>query len=120
MENLSIEISAADVSMLRRIAKTQHRRFDDMLQLVFASGLDSYFCEENVYVDKLQEEYTEDELKQNELNDKIKTDIQTGWEDMKAAGYVTVDKYFSNSHYSADDDDLIRPIADRIRSICLD
>jgi hypothetical protein len=113
MEDLSIKISAADVAMLRRIARAQHRRFDDFMQLVFATGLEYYFGEDIVYVDKLPEEYTEKELKQLALNAKIKKE-NTSFVAMEAAGHVEVKNYLH------DLDGLIEPIAVRVRGLCLD
>jgi hypothetical protein len=116
MENLTIKISAADVAMLRRIARATNRRFDDFLLLVFAEGLQMYFCDEGVSVKKLPEEYTDAEIKQQELNEKIKKEIRTGWEDMKAAGFAHVDERFNNC---GTPDTFIEPMVERIRDICL-
>lgn len=116
MEDLTIKISAADVVMLRRIAKAQHRRFDDFLLLIFAGGLDMHFCDEGVHVKKLPDEYTDEEIKQKELNEKIQKEIKTGWDDMKAAGFKHVDSHF---HNCGTPDTFIDPMVERIRDICL-
>ena len=123
MENLTIKISSEDVAMLRRIAKSQNRRFDDFLQLVFAEGLQFFFCEESVSVKKLPEEYTEEERKQEEINNKIKSEDHATFDDMKAAGFKAVSDYFGNHIYDPESkeysDDLIMPIYERIRELAV-
>ena len=118
---VSIKISAEDLSMLRRIAKAENRRFDDLTQLLFAEGLDYFFCEEIVSVKKLPEEYTEQEKKQEELNNKIRKEDYDSFAEMKAAGYIVVQDYFSNHRHDSETkeyhDDLIKPMVQRLRDI---
>ena len=117
---VSIKISAEDLSMLRRIAKAENRRFDDLTQLLFAEGLDYFFCEEIVSVKKLPEEYTEQEKKQEELNNKIRKEDHDSFAEMKAAGYIVVQDYFSNHRHDNEaeeyKDDLIKPMVQRLRN----
>ena len=119
METLSIKISAEDLSMLRRIAKSENRRFDDLIQLLFAEGLDYFFCEEIVSVKKAPEEYTEQEKKQEELNKKIRKENYDSFAEMEAAGYIVVQDYFSNHQHDNETkeykDDLIKPMVQRLR-----
>ena len=124
MENLTIKISSEDVSMLRRIAKSENRRFDDLIQLLFAEGLDYFFCEEIISVKKLPEEYTEQELKQEELNNQIKKEKHNNFQEMEAAGYITVSDYFTNHQCNRETteckDDLINPMVQRLRALATD
>jgi hypothetical protein len=123
MDNLTIKISSADVSMLRRIAKSENRRFDDFLQLVFADGLNYMFCDESVYVNKEPEEYTEDEQKQLELNNKLDNEGFDNYQEKEAAGYKHVRRVFTNHAYDSETktttDELIEPLVTRIRNIAL-
>ena len=109
--------------MLRRIAKSQNRRFDDFLQLVFAEGLEYYFCEQSVSVEKLPEEYTEAERKQEEINKKIKSEDHATFDEMKAAGFRGVQQYLGNHIYDPESkeysDNLITPLYERIRNLAL-
>ena len=119
METLSIKISSEDLSMLRRIAKSENRRFDDLMQLLFAEGLDYFFCEEIVSVKKLPEEYTEQEKQQEEINNKIRKKNHDSFAEMEAAGYIVVQDYFSNHRHDNKTkeykDDLIKPMVQRLR-----
>lgn len=124
MDNLTIKISSADVAMLRRIAKSQNRRFDDFLPLVFAEGLEYYFCETEASVKKLPEEYTEAELKQRELNNKIRDEDHKSFDEMKSAGFVPVNDYFTNHQYNRETekytDEFIAPMVERLRALATD
>ena len=121
--SIGIKISSDDASMLKRIAKAQNRRFDDFLQLVFAEGLEYFFCEECLSVKKLPEEYTEEERKQEEINKKIQAE-HGDYDSRVAAGFSPVRDYLSNHEYSKEtntrEDKLILPMAQRVREIALD
>ena len=123
MENLTIKISAKDAAMLRRIAKTENRRFDDFLQLVFAEGLGYFFCDKEIYVKKLPEEYTPQERKQEELNKKIQSENHDSYESLNAAGYVSLMNSFTNHEWDPDSDthsdNLIEPIVNNLKDIAL-
>jgi len=123
MDNLTIKISSADVSMLRRIAKSENRRFDDFLQLVFADGLNYMFCDEFVHVNKEPEEFTQEEQKQLELNNKLDQEGFDKFKDKEAAGYKFVGRCLSNNKYDSETntttDELIEPLVTRIRNIAL-
>lgn len=125
METLSIKISSEDLSMLRRIAKAQNRRFNDFLQLVFADGLHYYFCDEYIEVEKLPEEYTEEEIKQKKINSEIMLDDKYhNMRERRDAGFIDVSDTFDNRKYNREkdsvDDFFIEPIASRLRDIVTD
>ena len=98
MDNLTIKISSEDLSMLRRIAKSDKRRFDDFVQLVFADGLHYYFCDEYIEVEKLPEEYTEEEIKQKEINSEIMQDKKyNNMQERRDAGFIKVSDTFEKN-----------------------
>lgn len=125
MENLTIKISSTDESMLRRVAKSQNRRFDDLVQLVFADGLHMYFCDRNVEVEKLPEEYTEEEVKQQKINSEImQDDNYKNMSERRDAGYINVAECFTNHKWNREkdrtEDLLIEPMAERLRDMVTD
>ena len=124
MDNLTIKISTSDLSMLRKIAKAQDRRFDDFVQLVFAGGLSYIFCDECVYVKKEPEDYTPEEQKQLVINNQLNNQVFTNYEEKEAAGYKSVSQCFSNHSHDPETqsyhDELIEPIVERIKSLALD
>ena len=123
MENLTIKIRSEDVAMLRRIAKATDRRFDDFLQIVFAEGLTYFSLDQEIYVKKLPEEYTEQERKQEELNKKIEAEDHDSYESRKLAGFVSIMKCFTNRDWCPEtntySDNLIEPIVEKIKEIAL-
>ena len=122
METITIQISAADKAMLKRIAKSVDRRSADLNQLIFARGLEFFFCEEHVWVDKLPDEYTEEERQQQEKNKAIRENPEiNGWDAQQKAGFVQVRDSLTNHERKPDGDGyhdpLIEPIAKRLRAI---
>ena len=81
MKKLSIDVTEKQYYLLSRIAKSDDRRLQDLLYLIFSLGLSIYFCERSVYISKDDNEFTEEEKKQNALkqinidNQKIKDEI---------------------------------------------
>lgn len=122
METITIQISVADKAMMKRIAKSVDRRSADLNQLIFARGLEFFFCEEHVWVDKLPDEYTEEERQQQEKNKVIRENPEiNGWDAQQKAGYVVVRECITNHDPKPDGDGhhdpLVQPIAKRLRAI---
>ena len=69
MEHLKIQVTPNQLSLLKRIAKADDRRLNDLINLVFSCGLSVYFCERSICVSKNDDEYTKEEIKQKALND---------------------------------------------------
>ena len=120
MENLKIPVSQKQLSLLKRIAKADDRRLQDLINLVFSCGLSVYFCERSICVSKNDDEFTEDEIKQKALNDKLLKDnpkfhYQTK-EEQELQGYKYVDNTYDNYNR---DDDFIEKLADEIKENAL-
>ena len=71
MKKLSIDVTGKQYYLLSRIAKSDDRRLQDLLYLIFSLGLSIYFCERSVYISKDENEFTEEEKKQKALNEKL-------------------------------------------------
>ena len=120
MENLKIPITKKQLSLLKRIAKADDRRLEDLINLVFSCGLSYYFCERSICVAKNDDEFTQEEIKQKALNDKLLKDNPKFYyqsdKEQKAQGYKYVDNTYDNYNR---DDDFIEKLADEIKENAL-
>ena len=100
MENLKIPVTKKQLYLLERIAKNDDRRLEDLVNLVFSTGLEIYFCERAICFDKDQDELTEDEKKQIKINEKLRENHKNFWsledDEQKKLGYKKVETQFSN------------------------
>lgn len=122
METITVQISSADKAMLERIAKSVDRRPADFYQLVFSKGLSFIFIEDDVWVHKLPDDYTEQERQQQEKNKAIRENPEIiGSKAEREAGYVEVSDSISNHERKPDGDGfydpLVEPIAQRVRAV---
>ena len=96
--------------VLKRIAKYERRKFRDFVYLILAEGLSSYYCERQMFVDKLQTEYTKEETDQIAKNAELeKTEgwNDLSWDERKSRGYVSVEDYWQHSDISKFENQLI-------------
>ena len=127
MKKIEITIPDKDYDLLTRIAKEQKRRLSDMHYLIYAEGLTFFFCETNILIKRLDSEFTEEEKKQNKINDKLEK--IKGWYKLdekvqEEKGYKFVPHWLSNNSWNKKtekyDDHLIKPLAKRIESYVLE
>ena len=120
MDSLNIPVTKKQLSLLKRIAKADDRRLEDLINLVFSCGLSVYFCERSICVPKNDNEYTEDEIKQKAINDKLLKDNPKfhyqSQEEQKVQGYKYVDNTYDNYNR---DNDFIEKLADEIKENAL-
>ena len=123
MQKLEINLPDKDYSILKRIAKSEGRRLSDLTYLLLGKGLQVFFCESMVYVDKEPDEYSTKDLAQLKKNAELeKTEgwIKLDWHERKAKGYEHVSTSLSNHVHSEDlgrcHDPLIEPLSERIES----
>ena len=124
--SLPVRLSEADLNLLQRIAKSENRRLSDLVQLVFACGLDVMFCETHVIINREDSEIPADELKQIKLNEKLMEEDgfwQLTAEERQAKGYRKGFCRHISNHDLIDgnkrEDRLIDPLADRIRALAM-
>ena len=120
MEHLKTLVNKKQLSLLKRIAKSDDRRLDDLINLVFSTGLSIYFCERSICISKNEDEYTEAEIKQKAINDKLLKDNPKFHyltaEEQKEQGYKYVDNTYDNYNR---DDDFIEKLSDEIKNNAL-
>ena len=124
---ITIKLSTADLDLLRRIAKSENRRLQDLSQIMFGMGLEIFFCETVVCFEKEENELTAEEIAQKKVNlDLVRNHNYYGLseDDRKKTAYNRVETCWSN--YGERDesgqrsDNLVEPIAQRIKSFALD
>ena len=110
MKNLPAPLPDDLYDVLKRIAKYERRKFRDFVYLILAEGLSSYYCERQLFVDKLQIEYTKEETDQIAKNAELeKTEgwNDLSWDERKSRGYVSVEDYWQHSDISKFENQLI-------------
>jgi hypothetical protein len=127
MKELKISVSDKDYDLLTRISKDQQRRLSDLNYLLYAKGLDLFFCETMVSVEKHDNEYTKEDREQQKKNAELeKTE---GWSKLdyserESKGYEHVCSYISNHEYNSKTktytDKLIDPLAEKIESYAIE
>tara|TARA_B000000532_G_C18855059_1_gene401318 strand:- start:884 stop:1276 length:393 start_codon:yes stop_codon:yes gene_type:complete len=126
-KEITIKVSDKDYDFIQRIAKSEKRRLSDFTQLVFAEGLDYFFCDDVVCFKKHDDEFTEEEKKQIKINDELRK--QDGWyeldhEEKVVQGYKQIFEYWENHAYNQEtkehQDNLIKPIVKSIQSFAFE
>lgn len=110
MKNLPAPLPDDLYDVLKRIAKYERRKFRDFIYLILAEGLSSYYCERQMFVDKLQTEYTKEETDQIAKNAELeKKDWwnDLSWDERRSRGYVSVEDYWQSSDISKFENQLI-------------
>ena len=123
MENLKIPVSQKQLSLLKRIAKADDRRLEDLINLVFSTGLEIYFCERAICFDKDQNELSNEEKKQIKINKKLINETENFWslkdDEQKKLGYKKVETQYSNYSCSYSEKSFIDLLAQEIRNNAL-
>jgi len=125
---ITIKLSATDLDMLRRIAKSEDRRLQDLSQIMFGIGLEIFFCETVVCFEKEENELTAEEIAQKKINlDLVQNHnyYSLSEDDRKKTAYNRVETCWTN--YGERDektsrrvDNLVEPIVQRIKSFAVD
>ena len=122
MKHLKLSLTDKNYYLLQRIAKADDRRLNDLIYLVFSTGLSSYFCERSIYFEKDQNEITIEEKAQIKKNQEIIKNNDKFWQleddEQKKLGYEKVSQSYSNC-YNQGEKDFIDKLADEIRNNAL-
>ena len=122
MKQLKLSLTDKNYYLLERIAKADDRRLNDLIYLIFSYGLSSYFCERSIYIDKDENEFTNEEKQQIKKNDEILKNTEKFWhleeDEQKKLGYIHVKKFYSND-YEQGKKDFIDKLADEIKENAL-
>ena len=122
MKHLKLSLTDKNYYLLQRIVKADDRRLNDLIYLVFSTGLTSYFCERSIYFKKDQNEITTEEKKQIKKNQEIMKNNDKFWQleddEQKKLGYKKVSESYSNC-YEQGKKDFIDELADEIKNNAL-
>ena len=105
MKKITIKLTDKQHCLLTRIAKADKRKLDDFISLILAEGLRYFFLDESICVEKIPDEYTQEERKQQAKNEKLKKTKgwdDLDWEEAQAKGYEQVSAYMHNSYGQGD------------------
>ena len=119
MKNLTIKVSDKDYDLLQRIADATDRRLSDLSHLIYGMGLRLYFCETLVSVEMQDDEMPQE--KRDQLAKNAELEKQDGWyqlsyEERKKQGYAHVCTHMHNGDNQPGGDQLIEPLAERIKA----
>ena len=101
MKKIEILLTDKHYDLLERIAKADDRRLSDLIPLLFSTGLNYYFDEKNIYIEKKDNEFTNEEKKQNKINKQLEINNSGFWglsnDERKKLGYKYVETFYSNN-----------------------
>ena len=110
-KQLSIDVTDKQYDLIRRIAKANDRRVDDLLRLLLAEGFEDYWCEDSFAFKKNDDEFTEEERKQIAKNDEIEKKLekegkcicQLSNEEKEKLGYKNICEWHRGGGYRDED-----------------
>ena len=106
-KELTIEVTDKQYDYFKRIARAEDRKLNDLIRLIFCTGLDFHWSESYFSIEKKDDEYTSEEKKQMAKNEKIKKKLEkegkriyqlTNEEEIKL-GYKSVHEWFQGGGY---------------------
>ena len=124
-KELTIKVTDKQYDYFRRIARSEDRKLDDLVRLIFIEGIYFNWSEDTYSIKKRDDEYTPEEqdqiLKNKRIEKELKKEGKTIWdisnEDERKKGYKRVSEYHSVGGYG---DSLNHEIADQLRKPLLD
>jgi hypothetical protein len=110
-KQLSIDVTDKQYDLMKRIARANDRRLEDLLRLVLAEGFEYYWSEDSFSFKKNDDEFTEEDRKQLAKNDEIKKKLaeegkyvhQLSNEEEEKLGYKNVCEWHRGGGYRDED-----------------
>jgi len=126
-KELTIKVTNKQYDYFKRIANEDNRKLNDLIRLIFCTGLDFHWSENYFQFKKRDDEFTKEEKKQIAKNEKIQKEIEKQGrklyelsnEEEIRLGYKSVSEWFSGGGYN-DDDNLASELAKALREILID
>ena len=109
-KQLTIEVTDKQYDYFKRIARSEDRKLNDIIRLIFCTGLDFHWSESHFSIKKRDDEYTSEEQDQIVKNEKIRKELekqgrmiyQLSDEEEVKLGYKTVSEWFEGGGYGSD------------------
>ena len=110
-KQLTIKVTDKQYDYFKRIARSEDRKLNDLIRLIFCTVLDFHWSESYFSIEKKDDEYTSEEKKQMAKNEKIKKKLEkqgkriyqlTNEEEIKL-GYKSVHEWFQGGGYDKED-----------------
>ena len=122
-KQLTIEVTDKQYDYFKRIARSEDRKLNDLIRLIFCTGLDFHWSESYFSIEKKDDEYTSQEQDQIVKNSEIEKKLQKKgqnlyeleFEEQKKLGYKPVCDWHRGGGYRDDEPDLADALAKQIR-----
>ena len=127
-KQLTIEVTDKQYDFFKRIANEDNRKLNDLIRLVFITGIDFHWSEDYFSFKKRDDEFTPEEQDQLVKNAKIlkqlekedKQFFQLSDEERKKLGYKSVEDYHKGGGYEDAETNLCRLLSKQLREVLLD
>ena len=127
-KQLTIEVTDKQYDLFKRIALEDNRKLNDLIRLVFITGIDFHWSEDYFSFKKRDDEFTPQEKKQIAKNEKIlkqlekeeKQFFQLSDEERKKLGYKSVEDYHKGGGYEDDENNLCRLLSKELKAVLID
>ena len=122
-KKLTIEVTDKQYDLFKRIALEDNRKLNDLVRLVFITGIDFHWSEDYFSFKKRDDEYTPKEQDQIIKNKELeKTE---GWDDLDykektKRGYDSVSEWHSGGGYSDSKTNFSSKLAEELRQPLVD
>ena len=127
-KKLTIEVTDKQDDLFKRIALEDKRKLNDLVRLVFITGIDFHWSEDYFSFKKRDDEFTPQEKKQIAKNEKIlkqlekedKQFFQLSDEERKKLGYKSVEDYHKGGGYKDGETNLCRLLSKELKEVLID
>ena len=127
-KKLTIEVTDKQYDLFKRIALEDNRKLNDLIRLVFITGIDFHWSEDYFSFKKRDDEFTPQEKKQIAKNEKIlkqlekenKQFFQLSDEERKKLGYKSVEDYHKGGGYEDGKTNLCRLLSKQLKEVLID
>ena len=128
MKLLTIEVTNEQYDLFKRIALEDNRKLNDLIRLVFITGIDFHWSEDYFSFKKRDDEFTQEEKKQLSKNKKIleqlekeeKPFYQLSDEEKDKLGYKAVEEWHRGGGYQDSKTNLCSLLSEELKAVLLD